>query len=286
MPLPVPDLDDRTFAQLVAEGRSLIPRYAPGWTNHNTSDPGITLLELFAYLLETSIYELNQVPDESMAVFLELMAACAPPGTPLPQAIGRVLNGLRDQPRAVTGAELTRHARQLLGDFDLDVARAEHALIVDSGCDADVSLISIVAGPTAPPPYAWEDELYYALKQRALLGTRLQIARAVEIPVTVTTVLVRTPGGGVDEQVVSEALREFLSPLGGGPQGAGWPFGRTVYRAELYRLLESLAGVDYVISLELTGPDGPIPETEPGVPLPPGGLVAVQRLSVKVRDPA
>ena len=45
MPLPIPVLDDRTFDQLVAEGRSLIPRYTRVWTNHNVSDSGITLLE-------------------------------------------------------------------------------------------------------------------------------------------------------------------------------------------------------------------------------------------------
>lgn len=285
MPLPVPDLDDRTFAQLVAEGRSLIPRYAPQWTNHNTSDPGITLLEMFAYLIETSIYELNQLPDESIKVFLELMAACAPPGTPLYQEIGGVLDGLRVQPRAVTGAELAGRASQLVIDLSLDVPRVEHALVPDPQCGDHVSLISIVAGPTAPPPHTVEDELYFALKQRALLGTRLQVARAVQISVTVTTVLVRTAGGGVDEQVVSEALGEFLSPLVGGPEGTGWPFGRTVYRAELYRLLENLNGVDYVVSLDLAGPDGPIPETAPGVVLPPGGLVAAQNPVVTVRDP-
>ena len=43
-----PDLDDRTWQDLVDEMRALIPRYAPGWTDHNVHDPGVTLLELFA----------------------------------------------------------------------------------------------------------------------------------------------------------------------------------------------------------------------------------------------
>lgn len=287
MPLPIPNLDDRTFAQLTTEGRSLIPRYSREWTNHNVSDPGITLLELFAYLVETSIYELNQLPDESIAVFLELMAACAPPGTPLAETIGRALSGLRDQPRAVTGAELTQHAAAIVADEGLDVRRVEHALIHDDACDADVSLVSIVPGAAAPPPYGLEDALFFALEQRALLGTRLEVARAVEIPVTVTTALVRVPGGGVDAQVVTEAVQEFLDPFVGGHERTGWPFGRTVYRSELYRLLEGLPGVDHVETLELAGPDGPVAETEPGVPLPPGGLVAEPATVVAdVRDPS
>src|SRR5207253_6562929 len=69
MPLPIPHLDDRTFDDLVAEGRSLIPRYSATWTNFNVSDPGITLMELLAYLVESAIFELDQVPPETIVRF-------------------------------------------------------------------------------------------------------------------------------------------------------------------------------------------------------------------------
>ena len=65
MPLQAPNLDDRRFADLVAEAKSRIPRYAPEWTDHNTSDPGITLIQLFAWLGEMIMYRLNKVPDAS-----------------------------------------------------------------------------------------------------------------------------------------------------------------------------------------------------------------------------
>ena len=38
--IPAPKLDDRTYADIVAEAMRLIPRYCPDWTNHNPSDPG------------------------------------------------------------------------------------------------------------------------------------------------------------------------------------------------------------------------------------------------------
>src|SRR5271155_1597082 len=63
MPLTAPNLDDRQFADIVAEAKTLIPRYAPEWTNFNESDPGITLVELFAWMTEILTYRLNQVPD-------------------------------------------------------------------------------------------------------------------------------------------------------------------------------------------------------------------------------
>jgi hypothetical protein len=73
MPIPLPNLDDRTYADLVLEARALIPRYAPQWTDHNPSDPGITLIELFAWLTEIIIFRLNRIPETSEARFVELL---------------------------------------------------------------------------------------------------------------------------------------------------------------------------------------------------------------------
>lgn len=81
MPLDTPNLDDRRFQDLVDEARRLIPRSSPRWTDHNLSDPGITLLELFATLVDTMIYRLNQVPDKSYVTFMELMGVRLQPPT-------------------------------------------------------------------------------------------------------------------------------------------------------------------------------------------------------------
>ncbi|WP_330231180.1 baseplate J/gp47 family protein [Nocardia sp. NBC_00508] len=68
-----PNLDDRRWADLVSEALALIPEYAPQWTSRAPSDPGITLVELFAYLVEQLIYRLNQVPDKHHLAFLRLL---------------------------------------------------------------------------------------------------------------------------------------------------------------------------------------------------------------------
>lgn len=73
MALEPPVLDDRTFADLFAEARSLIPRYAPEWTDHNDSDPGIALLQLLSWLTEATIYRLNRVPELHYIKFLRLL---------------------------------------------------------------------------------------------------------------------------------------------------------------------------------------------------------------------
>ncbi len=73
MPLPLPNLDDRSFDQLVDEARREVIRSGVDWTDLNESDPGIVLLELFAYLTETMIYRLNRLPDKAYIAFLRLL---------------------------------------------------------------------------------------------------------------------------------------------------------------------------------------------------------------------
>src|SRR3989441_13169450 len=73
MPLTLPNLDDRRYADLAAEARALIPTYAPESTNHNPSDPGVTLLELISYLSELLVYRGNRVTDANILAFLPLI---------------------------------------------------------------------------------------------------------------------------------------------------------------------------------------------------------------------
>ncbi|MBI5667950.1 MAG: putative baseplate assembly protein [Chloroflexi bacterium] len=73
MPLPLPNLDDRSFEQLVDEARRQIIRSGVDWTDLSESDPGIVLLQLFAYLTETMIYRLNLLPEKAYVAFLRLL---------------------------------------------------------------------------------------------------------------------------------------------------------------------------------------------------------------------
>jgi len=73
MPLPDINLDDRTFDQLYAELSRRIEVYTPEWTDLNDSDPGVTLLQLFAWLAEILVYRINKVPQKNFIKFLELV---------------------------------------------------------------------------------------------------------------------------------------------------------------------------------------------------------------------
>src|SRR6185295_8977859 len=128
MPIKLPNLDDRTFADLVAEAHTLIPVHAPKWTNHNESEPGITRGDLFAYLTEIQIYRLNRVTDANLCAFLRLIdgvqripsrrnrgMVTRPPDTteiPLRDEVREVVLKLRKQDRAVSCEDFERLARE------------------------------------------------------------------------------------------------------------------------------------------------------------------------------
>lgn len=73
MGLQTPRLDDRSFEDIVEEARRRIALYTPEWTDHNLSDPGITLIELFAWMVDIVLYRLNRVPDKHFIKFMELI---------------------------------------------------------------------------------------------------------------------------------------------------------------------------------------------------------------------
>jgi predicted phage baseplate assembly protein len=73
MTLPAPNLDDRSFQDLVDDAKRLVQRRCPEWTDHNVSDPGVTLIETFAFMVDQLLYRLNRVPDRLYVKFLDLM---------------------------------------------------------------------------------------------------------------------------------------------------------------------------------------------------------------------
>ena len=81
MPLELPVLDDRNFEQLLEDAKRRIPSHTPEWTNFDVeSDPGITLVQLFAFLTDALLYRANRIPERNRLKFLQLL------GIPLQKA--------------------------------------------------------------------------------------------------------------------------------------------------------------------------------------------------------
>ncbi|MBW3578950.1 MAG: putative baseplate assembly protein [Actinobacteria bacterium] len=97
MPLPAPNLDDRRFQELVDDAKRMVQQRCPGWTDHNVSDPGVTLIELFAWMTDLLLYRLNRVPDRNYVKFLELLGVRLYPATPAHVGVTFWLSGAIEQ---------------------------------------------------------------------------------------------------------------------------------------------------------------------------------------------
>ena len=144
MSLPLPNLDDRTFADLVAEGRTLIPRHAPEWTNFNPADPGIALLELFAWLTEMTLYRLNQVPERNIRAFLQLIGVVPRSDESVEESVARALRALRAPTRLVS-----------LEDFETLARRVASPAVID--LRKKIMLSDPSTKPSGPSPARLED---------------------------------------------------------------------------------------------------------------------------------
>jgi predicted phage baseplate assembly protein len=82
MGLEPPNLDERTFEELVADARKRIPVHSDAWTDHNAHDPGITILEVLAHVAESDLYRLDQITDEHVEKYLSLLGAAPRPPEP------------------------------------------------------------------------------------------------------------------------------------------------------------------------------------------------------------
>jgi predicted phage baseplate assembly protein len=107
MTLQTPNLDDRKFQDIVSEARSKIPLYCPKWTDYNLSDPGITLIEIFAWMVDMLLYRLNRVPEKNYIKFMDLIGIRLEP--PKPASVNVTFRLSAPQPEPVTiprGAEV------------------------------------------------------------------------------------------------------------------------------------------------------------------------------------
>ncbi|ODG98630.1 baseplate protein J [Nostoc sp. KVJ20] len=273
MTLPLPNLDDRTYANLVEEAISQIPVEYPEWTDHNPTDTGIILIELLAWLTEMTLYRVNQIPDDNYASFMSLLKgeqwnlpinlSAQERQKTLQSEIKNTLLELRKTYRAITPDDFEKLVLidwNQSPDYDgLKIARikclAQRNL---SHLDANTVTkghISLVVVPENNQGENQYKNLFNFLDNRRLLTTRLHIVEPEYVSIAVEVELVLEDGAQA-EAVKKQAKKEvemFFDPLRSQKywQGKGWPFGRSVYISELYKLLDDLEGVDYVENLQI-----------------------------------
>jgi len=270
--LPIPNLDDRTFEDLVAEGLAMIPTHAPQWTNHNASDPGITLLELLAYVSESLLYRVNRVDIDSRRAFLQLLrgepedAYDLDDSDEVDTAIRQRVAELAVPQRAVTRADLEQLSRNAAaahyrGDVRTFCVAGAYIEKTDRGTHvhsraADYTVVVVPPDdPFAPQDARTLAEIRAALLPKCLLGTRLHVIDTAYVTIaaraTIRTAVTRT---GEEWRTLAQKQLDayFARDPRAGADEAGWPFGRPIYTSDVMDALLRLDGVDSVDDVHFT----------------------------------
>ncbi|MEH2546702.1 hypothetical protein V1283_003347 [Bradyrhizobium sp. AZCC 2262] len=164
MPVTAPRLDDLDFAAVETMLRERIPLVAPDWTDHNDSDPGITLIQLFAYLAEQVGYRLNRVPEKTYVEFLRLVGVMLDPAKPASTRMAFALAKpeIAEGVLIAAGTRITAKAPQspvFETDAPLDVLPAQIAALVtvrDGLLDINAGDHGPAAAGTDPATYVNE----------------------------------------------------------------------------------------------------------------------------------
>jgi len=291
MPLNLPNLDDRRYEDLVDEARAMIPGLAPEWTDHNPSDPGITLIEMFAYLTEMLIFRLNRITDENIRSYLKLLDPdWKPSGSTretLAQDVLTTVVKLRKRVRAVTCGDFEELALEADPRVarTLCLARRNASVNFETEQEGHVSVIVVPRKGNESDLEEIIGTVEADLEPRRLLTTRVHVTGPRYLPLTIKATVApwsdeRLPEEGAGPNNVADrvvtAVKKFLDPLEGGDDGKGWPFGRNVFVSEIYQLIDRLPGIDYVKAVSLI-PDDPI-----GVDVKPYELVDARMTTADV----
>jgi predicted phage baseplate assembly protein len=154
--LPGINLDDRTFQDLVSEARTRISQACPEWTEHNVSDPGITLVELFAWMTELTIYRLNRIPDKLHVALLELLGIRLDPPSAAHADLRFRLTGAAEEPVPVPRATEVGTPRtasdeptvfQTAQDFTIEPLRPSAYVLIR---DRQVKNVAVADGAAKP----------------------------------------------------------------------------------------------------------------------------------------
>lgn len=260
MTIPRINLDNRTFDDLMDEMRGLIPRHAQEWTDHNVSDPGITLLELLCWVVEGLIYRTNRIPESSRRRFLELLGTEA--AGELNDAVARTVRTLQLPWRAVTARDFEYLVVQSFPQVARACCLADRALDQSGPDEERIGHVSIIvvpypdpAGGMSPSP-ALLDELYRFLDERRLITCRHHLVGPEfhDIAIAATVVCKPSTRPEIVREKILATLRVFFAPVAENADGGGvtgWEFGHAVYESEVYALIEGVVGVDHLEALSL-----------------------------------
>jgi predicted phage baseplate assembly protein len=150
MALLAPRLDDRSFQDLVDDAKRFIQERCPDWTDHNVSDPGITLIEAFAWMTDLLVYRLNRVPDRLYVKFLDLLGVALFPPTAARVDVDFRLSAAQESAVTIPAGTVVATARSSTDEpvsftttRTLDVTPARVALVGAASASQDGEIVDL-----------------------------------------------------------------------------------------------------------------------------------------------
>lgn len=284
MPIQLPDLDNKTFDDLMKEMITSIPKYTKEWTNFNPSDPGITILELLSWICEALIYRTNIVPEESYINFLRLVAGAGniydktydinndlyDKTDKAHLAILQYLKDIADKKIKPEIQSMKAEAQRFLSSSYRAITEEDFkglAIMADSrikrvevyALPEKIEIIIIPEDNNVYKDSAKTEELIKAVKKylepRRLIGTIINVKMAVYKPVNLKVTLVCESYAKPDvvDGLAKNVIATYLDSTKGGPDGKGWPYGRNLMVYELFYVIEKIEGVKYVKEITESG---------------------------------
>jgi len=297
MPLPNLNLDDKTFNELVEEAKKYIPIYAPEWTDHDIHDPGMTLIELFAWISEMQLYYLSKITEENKLNFLKILGdidenqelddnnpideanfieSSLKKNQELNVAISKTRKDIEKPYSAITPDDYEYLVYEYLESFDeLTGKQVKDKFLEDSNTtekqtknqfrvkaipDLNNHIMKVIivcegmdednSNNNCSNLY---NEIYSHLDECRLIGTPLYVGEPEFVEVSISADINEKKDYNVEivKEKVKNSLNEFLDPFKGGISKKGWPFGRNVFKSEIYRILAKVDGVKSVQNVDI-----------------------------------
>lgn len=288
MPVRLPDLYKRSYEEISDEMLASIPKYTSKWTNHNPSDPGITILELLSWIAETTLYRINRVPEESYINFLRFVTGASSTNEidrllrekdldlshkkileflkeiedgnkkTMPEIKAASLNFLKSRYRAVTEEDFRELAIEATVLNTGEKARVKRA-IIDKSVQEEKVVVIVVSDMRDKYDELIEQVKNY-LTPRKLIGTIIEVNQPVYTGVEINIKFVRQSHARIerkiDDRVVDEVkeniikrVGDYLDPFKGGPEKKGWPYKRPLTKYEIVQIVEETNGVERAASV-------------------------------------
>lgn len=309
MPIKIPNLDNRTYDDLMQEMIASIPKYSKEWTNFNPSDPGIAILELLAWITEAFIYRTNIIPEQSYINFLKLLAGTEiyDEGDAEHKEIREFIHEITVEGKKTDLLTMKAIAEKFMTSRYTAVTEEDYKNLILNAYPDDIKRVEVLSGPLMTqimviPETPGETivKIKNFLTKRRLIGTALNVTNAEYLDISLElTLLCKSyansdyfdksityePGTADEtskkiEDLVAGNVFTYFDCLTGGPDGKGWPIGRNLMKYELYQAIEQeeaegLVNVDEIKIIEPTDTDFPI-EVE--------GLIRLTSLKITIKE--